>query len=447
MTSTLRTLLGTALALTLLSPAGAHSQRRFVLEGATLINGIFDRPLKDHVVVVDGGRITGVGRRNKVIIPQGAETIDMTGKYIIPGLIDVHVHEESMGDWPLFLAWGVTSVNCMYENSDTAMEREAWSRSDTLAAPRIYSTATIFTARGGWWEGDGFPDDPAVNRFPENPAEARAAVQALHARGITRIKLMVDDMGWCRDPLPRLRKMDPAVMNALLDEAKKLRIAAEVHAPNLADAAAAVGGGASSLVHGIIDRRLDAPFIESVLAGDVFYVPTFSLYSFLASPEGFVARALADSAFSAALPPVRVGKLTAPEYAATYLERYPNQAYVADHLAILDANASTMAGNYAQIALGTDMWAFPGIGAHLELESMTAAGLTPMQALTSATFLSAKMLRILPRTGTIEPGKDADILVLDADPLADIRNTRSIAMVIKRGKIFTPDSLLAAPAR
>ncbi len=447
MRSTVRTILCAAIALTLLLPAGTHSQRRFVLEGATLINGIFDRPLRDHVVVVDGGRITGVGRRNKVIIPQGAEVIDVTGKFIMPGLIDVHVHEESVADWPLFLAWGVTSVNCMYENSDTAMEREAWSRSDTLAAPRIYPTATIFTARGGWWEGEGFADDPAVNRFPGNPAEARAAVRALHARGITRIKLMVDDMGWCRDPLPRLEKMDPAVMNALLDEAKKLRIAAEVHAPNLADATAAVNDGATSLVHGIIDRRLDAPFIESVLAGDVFYVPTFSLFHFLASPEGFVGRVLADSAFRGALPPEVVAKLTAPEYAETYRGRYPNQAYVAGQLGVLDANAATIAGNYAQVALGTDMWAFPGIGAHLELESMINAGLSPMQALTSATFLSAKMLRILPRTGTIEPGKDADILVLDADPLADIRNTRSIAMVIKRGKIFSPGSLLGATGR
>ncbi len=441
----LRTFLHGAFALTLLLPAGGHSQRRFVLEGATLINGIFDRPLNDHVVVVDGGRITGVGRKNKVIIPQGAEVIDVTGKFIMPGLVDVHVHEESVDEWPLYLAWGITSVNCMYENSDTAMEREAWSRSDTLAAPRIYSTATIFTTRGGWWEGDGFSDDPAVNRFPENPAEARAAVRALHARGITRINLMVDDMGWCRDPLPRLRKMDPAVMNALLDEAKKLRMGTEVHAPNFADASAAVAGGASSLVHGIIDKRLDAPFIESILSGDVFYVPTFSLYQFLASPEGFVARVLADTAFGGALPTAVTGKLTAPEYAATYRERYPNQAYVADHLGVLDANASTIAGNYGQIALGTDMGAFPGIGAHLELESMVRAGLTPLQALTAATVLSANLLRILPRTGTIEPGKDADILVLDADPLSDIRNTRSIAMVIKRGKIFSPESLLATP--
>jgi imidazolonepropionase-like amidohydrolase len=430
-----------------LASPGALSQRRFVLQGATLINGIFGRPLTDHVVVVEGGRITGVGKKNRVIIPQGAEVIDVSGKFIVPGLIDANVHEESIADWRRYLAWGVTSVNCLYENSDTALEREAWSRSDTLAAPAIYATAPVFTVKGGWWEGEGFPIDPGVNRFPETPAEAREAVRALHAKGITRIRLMVDDMGWCRDPLPRLKKMDPGVMNALLDEARKLRIVSEVHAPEFSDASAAVAGGASALVHGVIDQRVDAPFIESILSGDIFYVPTFSLYHFLASPDSFIAHALEDSAFRTSLPPETIAALTSPEYAEHYRQLYPNQAYVASMLGILNENTTSIAHNYAQLAMGTDLWDLPGIGAHLELASMVDAGLTPMQAVTAATFLSAKFLGILPRTGTIEPGKDADLLVLDADPLADIRNTRKIDMVVKKGIIFRPGDLAGTGGR
>ena len=430
-----------------LTESRAVAQRHFVLEGATLINGIFDRPLRDHVVVVDGGRITGVGRKNKVIIPQGAAVIDVRGKFIIPGLIDAHVHEESVADWPRYLAWGITSVNCIYENSDTAIEREAWSQSDTLPSPRIYATAPVFTMKKGWWEGDGFPPDSGVNRFPETPDEARAAVRALHAKGISRISLMVDDMGWCRDPLPRLVKMDAAVMSALLAEAKKLRLIAGVHASNLADASAAVSAGATALVHGVLDERLDAPFIESLLAGDVFTMPTFSLYHFLAGADSFIAQTLTDSAFRTSLPAETIAKLTSPEYAAGYRDRYPNQGFVASHLKTLDENTAAIVSNYAQLALGTDMWALPGIGAHLDLEYMVKAGLTPMQALTAATFLPAKFLRILPKTGTIEPGKDADLLVLDADPLADIRNTRAVGMVIKKGKIFRPGSLLGTAER
>ncbi len=445
--SALRKIVCVIILLAVLVATGGVAQRRFVLQGGTLINGVFDRPIKDRLVVVDGGRITGVGRKNQVIIPPGAEVIDVTGKFIMPGLIDAHVHEESVADWPRYLAWGITSVNCMYENSDSALECVAWCRSDTLASPRIYATAPVFTIKGGWWEGDAFPVDPGVNRFPETPDEAREAVRALHAKGITRIKLMVDDMGWCRDPLPRLRKMDAGVMNALLDEAKKLRMAAEVHSPTAADAATAVTGGATALVHGVLDERVDAPFIESLLSGEVFYMPTFCLFHFLAGADSFISRALTDSVFRNSLPPETIGKLTAPEYAARYRDRYPNQAYVASRLKILTENTSAIARNYAQIAMGTDMWALPGIGAHLELEYMVKSGLTPMQALTSATFLSAKFLGILARTGTIEQGKDADILILDANPLADIRNTRSIGMVIKKGKIFRPGSLIGTADR
>jgi imidazolonepropionase-like amidohydrolase len=427
--------------LTLAAAAGAPAQKKFILRGGTLINGVFDRPLKDHLVVVEGGRITGVGKQSKLIIPQDAEVIDVTGKFIMPGLVDAHVHEESKADWARYLAWGVTSVNCMYENSDTALERESWSQRDTTRAPRIFAAAPVFTAKGGWWEGDGFPVDPSVDRFPETPDEARAAVRALNAKGIRRIKLMVDDMGWCRDPLPRLKKMDPAVMAALLDEAKKLKILAEVHSPMLADAAAAVAGGALFLAHGIVDERIDAPLVDAILSGDGYYVPTFSLYRFLAGADTFMAQVFSDERFRGSLPPETVAALTGPEYAARYRERYPNAGYVRSHLGVLSDNFSSLVNNYAQVAMGTDMWALPGIGAHVELESMVKAGMTPMQALISATFLSAKALRIFSKTGTIEPGKDADILVLDADPLADIRNTRSISMVVKLGKIYRPADL------
>lgn len=430
-------------ALILLAAAGeSAAQRRYILEGATLINGYGERALKDQIVVVDGGRIIGVGRKQKVIIPQGAEVIDVSGKFIMPGLIDAHVHEESPADWERYLAWGVTSVNCIYENTDTALQREAWSQADTLRAPRIFATAPVFTAAGGWWEGDGFPVDPGIDRFPATPEEARAAVRALNAKGVRRIKLMVDDMGWCRDPLPRLAKMNPAVMVALLDEARKLRLLAEVHAPGIADASAAIAAGASALMHGVVDGRFDAPTIDAMLQGDAYYVPTFSLYRFLAAPDSFMAQVFADPAFRASLPPEKVAELTGPEYAAKYRARYPNTAFVSSHLERLDENLQTIADNYVQVAMGSDMWALPGIGAHLELESMVKAGMKPMAAIASATFLTAKFLRILARTGTIEPGKDADLLVLDADPLSDIRNTRTVSMVVKKGRIFRPAELL-----
>ncbi len=419
-------------------PGTVSGQGRFVLKGGTLINGIFDRPLKDHLVVVDGSRITGVGRPKKVIVPAGAEEIDVSGKFIMPGLIDAHVHEESIEQWPAYLDWGVTSVNCMFENSDTALARETWSMSDTVLSPRIYATAPVFTTRGGWWEGEGFADDPSVNRYPENEEEAREAVRKLREKGIRRIKVMMDDMRWCRDPLPPLKAIDPGVASALLGEARQLGLTSEVHAPEKAMAATAIAGGANALVHGVLDDWFGAVEIETFLSQDMFYIPTFCLYYFLADVDSFMAGAMADPRFRNSLPPETVERLTGAEYSARYRSRYPNTENVRSHLDRLDANATTVAGNYGQIAMGTDMWALPGIGAHLELEYMVKAGLTPMQALTAATFLGAKFLGVLKTTGTVEAGKDADLLILDADPTADITNTRSISMVIRHGKIYRP---------
>jgi len=419
-------------------PGTASAQARYVLKGGTLINGVFDRLLKDHLVVVNGSRITGVGRKKKVIVPADAEVIDVSGKFIMPGLIDAHVHEGSMDEWSTYLDWGITSVNCMYENSDTALVREAWSMSDSVRSPRIYATAPVFTARGGWWEGEGFPDDPTVNRYPESEDEAREAVDKLQKKGIRRIKLMMDDMRWCRDPLPALTVIDPGVARALLGEAGRLGMTSEVHAPDRAMASMAISGGATALVHGVLDDWFGAGEISSFLSADMFYVPTFCLYYFLADVDSFMAGAMADPRFRRSLDDETVARLTGAEYSKRYRERYPNGGFVKSHLDRLNANAVTVAGNYGQIAMGTDMWALPGIGAHLELEYMVKAGLTPMQALTSATFLGAKFLGVLETTGTVEAGKDADLLVLDADPTADITNTRSIYMVIRQGKIYRP---------
>jgi imidazolonepropionase-like amidohydrolase len=173
-------------------------------------------------------------------------------------------------------------------------------------------------------------------------------------------------------------------------------------------------------------------------------VPTFSFYQFLAGPDVFIARALSDSDFRRSLTPETIAALTSPGFGAGYKKLYPNAEYVASRLGTLDENLKSYVNNYALVALGSGLPELPGIGAHLELESMVKAGMTTMQAITAATFLSAKYLRILPKTGTLEPGKDADMLVLDADPAADIRNTRKISMVIKKGKIFRPADLLGA---
>jgi imidazolonepropionase-like amidohydrolase len=422
------------------------AQRAIVLDGATMIDGIARRPVPDVVIVIEGGMITGVGKKEFVIIPPNAQRIDLRGKFVMPGLIDAHIHYGGERDLLRLLAWGVTSANCMFESPLQGRALEIRTAADTAIAPRIFAAAPIFTAPHGWWT-DGVPSgdlpaDTAVNRIPGSPEEARAQVRRTKALGISRIKIMYDSMGWCRDPLPRLERMDPGIMKALVGEAAAQGMMSEIHAPISGDAAEAQDAGVSAFLHGVIDERLTAPFVGALQQKAEFYVPTFCLYEFLADARGFVDSTLADPRFRAALAPAEIGALTAPAYAAAYHERYPNAAWVKSRLPIGRENFKTVVDNYGNIAMGTDMWVFPGIAAHIEMEEMVKAGLTPMQSLAAATSYAGQFIGTGERIGSIYIGARADLIILDADPSADIRNTRTVSTIIKGGRVYRHDDLV-----
>ncbi len=422
-----------------LVPSTLFARPPIVLSGATLIDGIAKHPIRDAVIVIDRGMIVGAGGRGFVIIPPNAEVIDIRGKFIIPGLIDSHIHYGSPRDLLQLLAWGVTSANCMFESTDEGKAIEIQTLPDTSRSPRIFPVAPIFTAQHGWW-GEGFPPDTAVNRFPKTPEEARAQIAKVKAKGISRIKLMYDGMGWCRDPLAPLEKMNPDVMRALIDEATRQNIFTEVHAPTFTEASEAQEAGVSAFVHGILDEHLSAPFVSAIPGKLEFYIPTFCLYEFLADVNGFVKKVLADERFRAALPDQTVREYTDSAYAKRYHDRYPNGTYVKNHLSILRENMMSVITNYGSVAMGTDMWAFPGIAAHLEMEYMVEAGLTPIQAIAVATTTGGQFLGS--RVGIISNGLRADLLILDADPSENIRNTRTVRTIIKGGVFFDHEDLL-----
>jgi hypothetical protein len=297
----------------------AHSQQPIALVGATLIDGTERKPIENSVIILHGTTITHVGTKDDVIIPQSAKVIDVSGKYIIPGLIDCHIHYEQPRDLVQLLAWGVTSVNCMFESTDFALEMEKKTADDSIHSPQIYATAPIFTCEGGWWYGEGFPIDSTVNRFPQTPDEAREQVRKVKAKGIKRIKLMYDDMGWCRDPLPRFNKMKKEILEAFLDEAGKQDLCVVVHAPQLKDAMDVFNATPyrvkwhgdfgfpetrfAALAHGVLDDTLSWETAKmTVRPKGIMYVPTFCVFEFLADVEGFMTNALGDERFAGALP-------------------------------------------------------------------------------------------------------------------------------------------------
>lgn len=400
--------------------------------GGTLIDGTGSRPVRNSLVVVSKGRFLSVGEATPDALralPPGTEVTDASGRWIIPGLIDAHVHAESPEDLAALLRWGVTSARLMAEDVSEAM-RLAAASGERQDIPQLFPAAPIFTARGGWWD-QGQPPDRGLDRFPKSAKEARASVLAAARLGSAEVKLMLDDMGWCRDPKPRLPRMPRAVAASLLKSARDAGLRSIVHAPGASDAKTAIALGARALAHGVLEP-LDPETMSRMAAAPVFYIPTMGVFEFLADTRRFVGGVLADPRAAAGLPPETVRRYRSPAYAEGYRERYPNFRRVEAALPVLRRNLVSLLAAGVPVALGTDMWAFPGLGVSVEMDLYVRAGLPPVEVLRAATQTAARSLGLADR-GAVEPGLRADFLILDADPLSDVTNVRAIRAVYKAG--------------
>ncbi|HEY6930523.1 MAG TPA: amidohydrolase family protein [Thermoanaerobaculia bacterium] len=409
--------------------------------GATLIDGTGGPIRRNALVLVSDGRIVSVGEATSEAIaalPKGATVIDVSGKWIIPGLIDAHVHAESDDDLKAMLRWGVTSVRLMAEDVAAAQKLAAESRT-RADIPEVFPAAPIFTAKGGWWD-QGEPADSHLNRFPATPQESREAVSKAKAMGSREIKLMLDDMAWCRSPRPALPRMAPDIAKALITEAVGQGLRAVVHAPNLGDAKEAISDGATALAHGVLEP-IDANTVAIMKARPVFYIPTMDIFEFLADTRAFMEEVLSDPLAVRGLPRETVTRYRSAAYSQGYRERYPNFASVSKRLPALRENLRRLDEAGVPVALGTDMWAFPGLGVSIEMGCYIRSGISPLEAIRMATRNSARSLGIETDRGTLEPGKRADLLVLDADPLARVENVRAIHAVYKEGRAIERSGL------
>jgi imidazolonepropionase-like amidohydrolase len=404
------------------------------IQGATLIDGAGNPPRTNSLVVISAGRIVSIGAATPEALrslPAGTRVIDAAGKWIVPGLIDAHVHAETNEDLKRMLRWGVTSARLMAEDV-AAAERMASASRRRQDVPEVFPAAPIFTVKGGWWD-EGNPPDSHLNRFPATPEEARAAVRRARELGSAEIKLMLDDMSWCRAPKPPLARVRADVAAALLAEARESGMRSSVHAPDLADAKEAIAGGATALAHGVLDL-LDDGTIALMKSRPVFYIPTMDIFEFLADARHFVDGVFSDPRAVAGLPADTVKTYRAAAYSDGYRARYPNFDNVRRHLPALRENLRRLHAAGVPIALGTDMWAFPGLGVSIEMDLYVRSDIPPLEAIRAATQTAARSLGIEKDRGTMEPGKRADLLILDADPVKDVKNVRAIAAVYKAGE-------------
>ena len=391
--------------LLLASPAPAQRAPVRAFTGLTLIDGTDRPPVANAAIVVRDGRVVAAGPADRVTIPAGAERVALDGKVVIPGLVNAHGHvNDAARDPRVYAAYGVTTVFSLGGESPAVFAAR-----DAQATPSL-DRARVFVA------------GPVL--APRTPEEARAQVAEAARRKVDIVKIRVDDN------LGTVPKMAPEVYRAVIDEAHKRGLRVAAHLFYLADAKALLAAGADLVAHSVRDADVDAELIAALKARGVCVSPTLmrevSTFVYESTPEFF-----ADPLFLAHADAQQVATLTEPARQAAVRASLTAQRYKAA-LAVASRNLKALADAGVPIAMGTDTGPagrFQGYFELMELEGMVRAGLTPRQALAAATRDAARCMKVDRDLGTLEPGKWADFVVLDADPLADIANVRRISSV------------------
>jgi imidazolonepropionase-like amidohydrolase len=372
-----------------------------VYEGARLMVGDGSAPIENSAFIVTNNRFTQIGQRGQVTIPAGAARVDLTGKAVMPAIVDTHTHmavtRDALVDQLQRKAYfGVGVVMSLGQDTGDV----AFQVRDEL----ILNGARLRTAgRGITMPEPGRTEAPY---WITSEAEGRKAVQELAARKVDFVKIWVDD----RDGM--YKKLTPALYGPIIDEAHKQQLRVTAHIFTLEDAKGLLRAGIDAFAHGIRDRDIDDEIV-----GMFKQRPNFFLVPNL--PDRGVAVNLGW--LSDAVPAGELAKLQA---AAT------NRPAAQQTYGIQARNLAKLNAAGVRVALGTDgnvAWAH-----HLEMEDMVAAGMTPAQVIVASTRTAAEMLK-MNDVGTVAAGKSADFLVLDANPLDDITNTRKIASVYLRG--------------
>ncbi len=426
-------------------------EAHFALVGGTLIDGTGSPPLPDAAVIVRGQHIEAVGPRNAIDIPNDITTVDVSGKWILPGFIDAHAHIRR---WtlPRYLAYGVTTVRDLHGTQDVVLLAEQ-------ANLNAFPSPTIFVA-GPMIDGVPPTWDDATGVASET--EGRRAVDQLSLAGVDQISVYT--------------RIPSSVLGAIVDEANSFTFPVAAHL-GLTDAVTAATLGVRSIEHlsGVPEAAINDPaglyaahrqgywqgwnaaerswarlrpsalkdVAERLADAGVFLVPTlivhevysrfddptvFETSDFAVVPDSVRARWNPDSLVASA-------GWDPGFFRTARLAREAQDRFIRDFVA---AGGMVATGSNAALDF------FPaGLGLHTEIELLVAAGLSPSEALVAATGNGARLVGA-DSLGIVAPGKVANLVILDGDPLSDIRNTRSVDRIVLRGNIMPADSIRAS---
>jgi imidazolonepropionase-like amidohydrolase len=382
-----------------------------VFEGARVLVGD-GGVIENAILVVDDDRLVAIGGAGSVEVPAGAARVDLSGRTVMPAIIDTHVHlretrDELVEDLQRKAYYGVGVVLSLGRgSSDMAFQV----RDEVIPNAARYRTV-----------GRGITaPEPGRTEIPfwiSTEEEARTAVQELAPRNVDMVKIWVDDRNG------QFEKLTPELYGAVIDEAHQQGLRVTAHVYTLEDAKGLLRAGLDAFAHGIRDMDVDDEVVELFAER-----PTVVLVPNLPNPG--VATDL--SWLSGTIPPDELQQMQ---------ERSVDRPAAQEAFGIQARNLARLSAEGVTIGFGTDGGA--GWSPHAEMEDMVRAGMTPADVIVAATRNSADLLA-LDDLGTLEAGKSADFVVLEANPLDDITNTRRIVDVYLRGTAVDRAALSAS---
>jgi imidazolonepropionase-like amidohydrolase len=435
-------LCGSLLVVACFSEAGAQPRTAgpaTLFEGARLIVGDGNAPIENSAFLVENNKFTRVGKKGEIQLPAGAVRVDLTGKTVTPALVDVHSHLGFLKQ----LDGSMSKANFNRENLTDHLNRYAYHGFSAVISmgtdmgelpyqlrEEVIPGAALFrtVGRGLAWPGSG-PNDPARNDVPyvvTTVEQARQAVRDLAPHHPDFVKIWVDDRNHTQ------KKLTPDLYGAAVEEAHKYNLRAIAHVFDLEDAKGLVRAGIDGFTHLVRDKDMDDEMMGLLKQHpNIFFTPNLGVTS--RAIDAGRPTWLDDPVLRETIPPSQIKLLES---------RFSNRKPAA--LAATRASWDLQARNLnklraagVRIVLGSDSAGDPSrvIGWHAiwEVDSMAQAGMPPMEVIVASTRLAAETLK-LNQLGMVAPGKSADFVVLDANPLDNIANTRKIAKVYLRGQ-------------
>jgi imidazolonepropionase-like amidohydrolase len=421
------------------SLAQAPAATAVVLTGARLIDGTGRAPLEQATLVIANGKVEAVGPSTGVTIPAGATVINVAGKTIVPGFINAHghlgagdkkltLHDQIIQQLRLYAQYGVTTMQSLGDDGIESVKVHDDQERGTLDRARLYTAGAAVVA--------------------DSVDDARQKVDKVAAMRVNIIKTRMNHLTFADgsrtgSPLSfRNPDMTQDVYRAVIEQAHQQGLRVAAHLFYLEQAKGLVNAGLDVVAHSVRDRDVDSAFIADLKRRNVGYIPTLTrdvaVFEFETTPEYF-----SDPFFLRGLAIYRNDMEEVKNPAFQEKVGHSEEAQLTKKaLQQGSRNVKLLSDAGVAIAMGTDSGAavgrWQGFNEHRELELMVKAGLSPMQALVTATGGAARVMKLDQQLGSLQAGKWADFIVLSANPLTDIRNTRQIDSVWIAGRRLGP---------